>query len=160
MDDFDFYRLYKTLHIVFVAMLAAGVGVELLAGPVVARLKTVQEIRPVAHMMVIAETFMILPASVFLAGFGYATASRANIDLDETWLLLSQILLAAAILTGLFVLRPAAVKLSRAVDTAPDGPIPDDIAAELRNPVPAIAGTALTLVFVFIVYLMVAKPSW
>jgi uncharacterized membrane protein len=160
MSDFDFFRVYKTLHVIFVTMLAAGIGIEMVAGPLVARLKTVEELRPVARMMVIAETYMILPAAIFIAGFGYAAAGRANIDLDTTWLLLAQILLLIAFLVGIFVLRPAAVRLQKAVDAAPNGPIPAEIMSELKNPIPAITGASLTLIFVFITYLMVAKPAW
>ena len=37
MDDFDLYRLLKTLHVLSVLMLGSGIVVESLLGPLMAR---------------------------------------------------------------------------------------------------------------------------
>jgi hypothetical protein len=61
---------------------------------------------------------------------------------------------------GLGILRPAANKLYRMTQEAPDGPITPKIVAQLKQPLPAIAGSSTGLLFVVIIYLMVARPNW
>jgi hypothetical protein len=136
VDDFDFYRLYKTLHILSVTVLAGGIAIESVAGPVLARAQSVQELRAYAKLMVIAQNFLILPGFVLLVGFGYAAAGRANLDLDATWLLIAQILTYTAAVASLGYLRSASMRLSRMVREAPDGPVTPELGREIKNPLP------------------------
>jgi uncharacterized membrane protein len=160
MDDFDFYRLYKTLHVLSVALLAGGITIETVIGPLLPRAGSVQELRAYTRVMKIAENFIILPATLLVIGFGYATASRLNIDLDVTWLLFGQILTYAAAIISLAYLRTAALRADRMARAAPDGPVPEELVRETKNPGPAIVGTLMLIIFIFIVYLMVAQPAW
>jgi hypothetical protein len=93
-------------------------------------------------------------------GFGYATAGRLNIDLDTPWILIGQILTFVAGGLSIGYLRLAALKIDRIARETPDGPVPDAVMQHMRNPGPPLVGATLTVLFVFIVYLMVAKPNW
>jgi len=160
VDDFDLYRLFKTLHVLAVIVLGGGAIMEGLIGPILAKSRSVQELRAYALLIYISENYLSIAAAVFIVIFGYATADRIGYDLGTTWLLLGQILFYIIVAIALTVLRPAASRLYRLVKDAPDGPVPQEIVEELQKPLPAIAGAATGILFVIIVYLMVAKPDW
>lgn len=160
MDDFDLYRLFKTLHVVAVVMLGGGFVLEAICGSLVARAKSVQEVRAYARLIYISENFLSLPAALGIVVFGYLTADRANIDLDETWLLLGQILFYALSALAIAFLRPAANRLYALANAAPDGPVTPELSAQMKKPVAMIVGPVTSVMFVFVIYLMVSKPGW
>jgi len=90
--------------------------------------------------------------------FGYLAADRIGFDLDVTWLLLGQILFYAIV--ALAVLRPAANRLYRLTQEAPDGPLTGEIEAHMKRLGPMLVGPVTTVLFIAIVYLMVSKPNW
>jgi uncharacterized membrane protein len=122
--------------------------------------KSVQEARAYARLLYISENFLSIPAAIALALFGYATADRYGYDLDVTWLALGQILFYGIVLIAIIVLRPAANALYRLTQSTPDGPISLELSAQMKKPQAAIAGSITTVMFVAVVYLMVAKPGW
>lgn len=160
MDDFDLYRLFKTLHVIAVVILGGGFVLEGIAGPLVARATTVQEARAYARLLYISENYLSIPAAIAIAVFGYAAAERINLSLDVTWLMLGQILFYAIVVLALAVLRPASNTLYRLTNAAPDGPITPEIAAQVKKPLAAIAGSLVSVLFAIVIYLMVAKPNW
>ena len=160
MDDFDLYRLFKTLHVIAVVILGGAGIMEGVIGPIVARASSVQEVRAYARLLYISENYLSIPAAILIAVFGYLTADRFGYDLGATWLVLGQILFYVIVAIGLAVLRPAANELYRLTRAAPDGPVTPEIAAQLTKPLPAAMGAATALLFVAIIYLMVARPDW
>lgn len=160
MDDFDWYRLFKTLHVMAVVVLGGGAIMESIVGPIVAKARSVQDVRAYALLLYISENYLSIPAAIAIAVFGYLTADRLDIALDTTWLLLGQLLFYAIVVIALAVLRPAANRLYRLANEAPDGPVTPEIVAQLQQPLPAIAGAVTGLMFFAIIYLMVAKPDW
>lgn len=160
MDDFDLYRLFKTLHVISVVILGGGGIMEGIIGPILARSSSVQEVRAYARLLYISENYLSIPAAIAIAVFGYLTADRLGIDLDTTWLLLGQILFYVIAVIGLGILRPAANELYKLTRTAPDGPVSPEIAVQLSKPLPGAMGALTGVLFVAIIYLMVAKPDW
>jgi uncharacterized membrane protein len=160
VDDFDFYRLYKTLHVLAVIYLGGGIAIETIIGPFLARATSVQELKVLTRISRTTELFVNLPALFLIAGFGYAVAGRANLDLDVTWLLLGQIIFYVAAVVALGYLGIGALILHGRVARLEDGPIPKEMARQLKNPLPPIVGALLTVAYVFIVYLMVSQPDW
>lgn len=160
LDDFDMYRLFKVLHVLSVTLLAGGIAIETAIGPLMARAKSVQELRAYTRLGMISENFIMLPSLVLIIVFGYLTADRLGIDLDTTWILIGQILTFSAAVITIGVLRTMATRLHRKAEEAPDGPVPPELAAQLKNPVAPVLGATMTAVSIFIVYLMVAKPGW
>ena len=160
MDDFDWYRLFKTLHVLGVILLGSGAVFEAVLGPMMPRAANVQELRVYTRILNLVERVIFPVAALLVAGFGYATASRLHIDLTTTWLLLGQILFFVAVGLGFGYLSRASRRLHEAVLATPDGPLTDDLKAQLANPLPAILGGLSTLLFIVIVFLMVDKPNW
>jgi uncharacterized membrane protein len=120
----------------------------------------VQEARAYARLLFISESYLSLPAAIVLAIFGYLTADRVNFDLDLTWLLIGQILFFVIVVLAVAILRPASTRIHRLTEATPDGPVTPEITAMVKNPLPATIGTLATLMYVFVIYLMVAKPDW
>jgi uncharacterized membrane protein len=160
MDDFDLYRLFKTLHVIAVIVLGGGFVLEAIVGVLVARVRTVQEARAYALLLYVSENYLSPAAAVVLAVFGYLTADRFGYDLDVTWLALGQVLFYGIALLAIVFLRSAANQLYSLTRQAPDGPVTPEIAAQLQKPAARIVGPITTVLFVFAIYLMVAKPGW
>lgn len=160
MDDFDLYRLFKTLHVLSIILLGGGFVLEGVIGPLVARAQTVQEARVYARLIYISENYLSIPAAIALAVFGYAAADRGNIDFNVTWLALGQIVFYVIVVFALAFLRPAANRLHRLAQAAPDGPLTPELVAQLKKPQAALVGGVTSVAFAFVVYLMVAKPNW
>jgi uncharacterized membrane protein len=160
MDDFDWYRLFKTLHVVAVVLLGGGFVLEAIVGVLVARVTTVQEARAYARLLYISENFLSLPAAISIAVFGYLTADKLGLSLSETWVALGQVLFYAIAVLAIVFLRSAAKQLYRLTREATDGPLTPEIAAQLKKPAAAIVGPITSIMFVFVIYLMVAKPAW
>ena len=160
MDDFDLYRLFKTLHILAVMALAGGVAIDTLVGPLMAKAKNITELKAYVRMGRISEDYVQIPAAVLIILFGYATADRLGIDLDTTWLLIAQVLFYAVLAVFVLYMRRALKELDTAIRPLPEGPIPDNVRAMITNPMPGIVGSIMGVAFIVIVYLMVAKPAW
>jgi uncharacterized membrane protein len=155
----DLTLTYKTLHILAAFVLGGGFVLEAIAGPLVARAKTVGEVRAYARMMHVSETYLSPPAALILLGFGYATAGRAKFEFSDTWLTLAQVLFYALVALALVFLRPAAAKLNKLAQAAPDGPVTQEIRDQIASPIPKIVGPITSIMFIVIVYLMVWKPG-
>ena len=155
----DLALAYKTIHILAAIVLGGGFVLEAIAGPLVARAQTIGEVRAYARMMHISETYLSPPAALILLGMGYATASRAEFDLADTWLLLAQVLFYAIIALAVLLLRPAAAKLYKAALAEPDGPVSPAFRDRMKSPIPMIVGPVTTIMFIVILYLMVFKPG-
>jgi uncharacterized membrane protein len=65
----------------------------------------------------------------------------------------------AAVAVGIGLLMPGALKTARRAAELPDGPIPDHLRREMERPIFPALGMLLTVAFVVIVYMMVAKPD-
>jgi uncharacterized membrane protein len=160
MDDSDLYRLFKTLHVISAFALGGGFVLEGICGPLVARARSVQEVRAFARLMFISENYLSIPAAIAIFVLGMATADRGNISFDETWLSFGMTLFFVIVILALLVLRPAANRLHRLAEATPDGPVTPELTAQLKNPLLPIVGTLTSIAFVFIIYLMVARPGW
>lgn len=160
MDDFDLYRLFKTLHVVGVLIMGGAGVMEGLIGGILNRPSSVQEVRAYARLMYISQNFLSMPAALAIAISGYLTADRFGYDFNETWLVLGQVLFYTIVAIALLILRPAANELYRLTKDAPDGPVTPEILARLQKPLPAIFGMTTGLMFIALIYLMVARPAW
>jgi len=159
MSDTDLIDLYKWLHILAAMALAGGFVMEGISGPLVAKAKTVGEVRAFSRLMYISETYLSIPAAIIVLGFGYATAGKENRDMSETWLILAQVLFYGIVALALIILRPAANKLHKLAEATPDGPVTPEITAMVKQPLPAIVGMITSVMFVAIVFLMVFQPG-
>jgi uncharacterized membrane protein len=160
MDDFDLYRLFKTLHVIAVVVLGGTFLLEGVVGAIVARARMVAEARAYARLLYISENYIGFPSALAVAIFGYLTIDRLNIDLDVTWLALGQVFFYVIVVLAVAFLRPAANRLYRLTQAAADGPVTPELRAQLSKPIAPIVGAIATVLFVLVIYFMVAKPAW
>jgi uncharacterized membrane protein len=160
VDKYDFFRLFKTLHVIFVVLLGSGFVIETITGIWAGRARSIAELRVYARLIAFSENLLSPAAALGIAAFGYAAADRGGFDLGTTWLVLAQVLFLAIVVLALVFLRPAARRLDALAKAAPDGPVTLEIAAYLKSPLFPIVGTLVSVFFVFIIYLMVSKPAW
>lgn len=153
------YEVLKMLHVFAVILLGGTILLNTLIGRVLPRVTQVAELRPLTQVMR-TNLYLDIVALLTIPLFGYATAGDGGLSLSTTWLLVSQVLFWVAVAVVLAVLIPGSWRLTNRVKSLPDGPLPEDLIEELKNPLPAIVGGVLTLFFLFIVYLMVVKPAW
>jgi uncharacterized membrane protein len=153
------HEVLKLFHILAVILLGGAILVDTLTGIVLPRLKLAAELRALTRVMRVNQYIGVV-AIILIPVFGYALAAEDETSLGTTWLLVSQVLFWAAVVASWTVLVPGSLRIARRAEALPDGPIPDEVMKELRNPIFPALGSLLTLFFVFILYLMVVQPGW
>lgn len=153
------YNTLKSLHVLAVTLLAAGIGVESILGPIMGRTTNMRDLKLLATISRNAEMFALIPGVILIPIFGYATVAKGSWELSSTWLIIGQVLFWTAAAIGMGFLARASLDLHSRVKDMPDGPIPEDLEKQLRSPLFPIAGAALTIMFVAIVVDMVTKPG-
>lgn len=152
-------ELLKILHLLFVIVGFAGfIGYDVVM-PMAARSKDLALVRAALGFATILD---LLALSGFtLAGFlGLGLAAYQDWDFGEnTWLNISATLWIVAVLVSLFILRPNLRRLNEMAAEAPGPEVGEQLAAQFKRPLQAIAHNLLTLTFLIILYLMVAKPG-
>jgi uncharacterized membrane protein len=151
------YEELKTLHVLAVIFLGGTIVVDSLTGMTMPRLATVGELRAITRLSRINQ-YLGLTAAALVPIFGYLTANDGSWSLGTGWLVVGQALFWMSVAVGIFVLMPGALRLAKRTADLPDGPIPDDVKAEMARPIFPALGILLTIAFVVIVYMMVAKP--
>ena len=101
----------------------------------------------------------VLPALFILGGlFGLLTAISFGYPLFAPWLVIAYVLFATMFLIGVTENRTWPMRMAKALEAAPDGPVTPQI-AELFSSTRTIAFTVLDIVVVFaIIFDMVVKP--
>lgn len=153
----DAATFWKFLHIssMFLAV-SIFVGQGMLSGTV-ARSGDVQAIR---RVLAAEDRFAPVGGGVFLLGivFGFVTAIVGDFDLTQTWLVIGYVLAALILVTAFVYHIPTATKLKALADASPD----DEPSAELRAFVDAPIGRVVNVIdgvlWLALIYVMVAKP--
>lgn len=148
---------WKFLHIasMFVAV-SIFVGQGMLSGAVARS----GDVRAIRRVLAAEDRFAPIGGGVFLLGvvFGFVTAIVGNFDLTQTWLVIGYVLAALILLTAFVYHIPTATKLKALADASPD----DEPSAELRAFVDAPIGRVVNVIdgvlWLALIYVMVAKP--
>ena len=148
---------WKFLHIasMFLAV-SIFVGQGMLSGAV-ARSGDVRALRRVLRA---EDRFAPVGGGVFLLGivFGFVTAIVGDLDLTQTWLIIAYVL-ATAILVNAFVYHiPQARKLEAAAEARPDDQMSPELRALVETPSVIWVNVYDGLLWLAVIYLMVAKP--
>jgi hypothetical protein len=148
---------WKFLHIASMfAAVSIFVGQGMLSG-LVARSGDVHALR---RVLSIEDRFAPVGGGIFLLGivFGFITAISGDLDLTATWLVIGYVLAATIFVTGFAYHMPYATKLKAAAEASPD----DGASNELRALVDAPSGRWVNafdgVVWLALIYVMVAKP--
>jgi uncharacterized membrane protein len=153
----DAATFWKFLHIssMFLAV-SIFVGQGMLSGTVARS----GDVRAIRRVLAAEDRFAPVGGGVFLLGivFGFVTAIVGDFDLTQTWLVIGYVLAALILVTAFVYHIPTATKLKALADASPD----DEPSAELRAFVDAPIGRVVNVIdgvlWLALIYVMVAKP--
>lgn len=153
----EWFVAFKYLHVAsmfFAVALALSGEIVLrrvaLGGDVRAIRATVAQVRPLGNASTV----------LFLAGlaFGVVAALTGQFDLLAPWLLLSYAAFVGAMLIGMLVTEPWAVRLGEAAGASPDDAPSDTLRSVIAEPAARAGIWALMALVAVLVFLMVVKP--
>jgi hypothetical protein len=154
------YNVALFLHIGVVITSFMIAGVLHVSFHVLARAKSVQEMRPFARLIHRLEPLLPILA-IFIFGFGMwlIGASHKAWHLGDGWILAALITL--IVIEGMAgaLLAPRTKKLVAAIEAAGDGDVTPDLRSLARNPMMWDVGHIATVGFLGVVFDMTNKPS-
>jgi hypothetical protein len=149
--------IWKFLHITAMfATVSVFVGQGLLSNGI-ARSRDVRSIR---RTLAVEERFAPIGGALFVSGivFGVITALTGDLDLTAPWLLISYGIVAVIFATGIGYHGPRGRKLKALADASPE----DEPSETLRQAIEAPSARVVTavdgLLWVAVIFTMVAKP--
>ena len=137
------------IHLVGLAVLAGGMGLEIAIITMMRRAKGVQELRVWAGLGKIIDDFKLMPAAVLvLVLSGGYLVDKAGEEWSEGWISFSLLAVIVATAAGIAVIAPRINSISTTAGAAPDGPVPPAIAGQINDPllIASIHGNAMLLV--------------
>ncbi|MCI0636314.1 MAG: DUF2269 domain-containing protein [Actinobacteria bacterium] len=148
---------WKFLHIasMFLAV-SIFVGQGMLSGAVARS----GDVRALRRVLAAEDRFAPVGGGIFLLGivFGFVTAIVGDLDLTQTWLVIGYALSAVILLNAFVYHVPQARKLEAAAEASPDDRPSDELRALIQAPSLVWMNAFDGLVWLAIIYVMVAKP--
>jgi len=154
----DGWEVAIFVHILGVFAMAGGATMFMVLFGMMRRAANVQEVRVLAAVAAVVERAFPAAAVVLLLSGGYIVADR-DLHWSSGWINMSALALIIATAIGAVVNRPKTSAVRAAAEAAPDGPVPEDLAAMIADPVLFGAVHALMLVVVAILWNMTTKPG-
>jgi uncharacterized membrane protein len=148
------------VHLVGLAVLAGGMGLELTIITMLRRAKGTQEVGVWAGLGKMMDDFKLMPAAalILVISGGYLV-DKVGEEWGEGWILFSLIAVIVASVAGFGVIAPRFKSIAEAASAGPDGPVPAAIAGQINDPllIASIHGNAMLLVG--IIWNMTIRPG-
>jgi hypothetical protein len=90
--------------------------------------------------------------------FGFVTAVVGDFDLTQTWLVIGYVLAALVLVTASAYHVPTATKLKTLADASPDDEPSAELMAFARAPIGGVVNVIDGVLWLALIYVMVAKP--
>lgn len=154
------YNVALFLHVSVVIASFAIAAVLHAALHVLPRAKTVEQMRPFAHLVHRLEPLLPILA-IFILGFGFwlIGASHKEWHVGDGWILTGLITLIVIEALAGALLAPHSKALVAAVDAAPDGPPSAELRKQTQDPFIWYLAHIATVGFLGVVFVMINKPS-
>lgn len=160
MGEISQYNVAVFLHVTVVIASFAIAAVLHAALHVLPRAKTVDQMRPFAHLVHRLEPLLPILA-IFILGFGFwiVGASHKVWHIKDGWILTALITL--VVIEGLAgaLLAPHSKKLVQAIEAAPDGAPSAELRQQALDPFIWYLAHVATFGFLGVVFVMFNKPS-
>ncbi|NUR61115.1 MAG: hypothetical protein HOV87_21010 [Catenulispora sp.] len=145
-------------HVLGAVVLIAGIGLESYAVSAAGRATTVAELRLAVRPARVLPALMPL-ATLLMTGCGLAlVAHDSDFRFGDAWVVAAiGIVVAISVVGGGFSGRPA-TRLLDAADAAPAGPLPEHLAALVRDPVLVASARITAIAAVWAIWLMSVRP--
>lgn len=149
--------LWKFAHI---AAMFAAVSIFVGQGMLEGAIARSGDVRALRRVLAAEDRFAPAGGGLFLLGiaFGFVAALVGSFNLAEPWLLIGYVL-AAIILVNAFAYHvPTANKLKALSDASPDDGASPELRAAIEAPIGAVMNVVDGLVWLALIFVMVAKP--
>ena len=154
----DSYELALFIHFLGVFAMAGAATTFVLLLAMLRRSKNVQEVRLWSGLA--AKVDKLFPAAVVvLLLSGVFLVGDKNLEWGDGWINVSLITLIAMAIVGVLINTRKINAIERAANAAPDGALPQVLAAQISDPVLFGATHALTLAVIAIIWNMTVKPG-
>jgi uncharacterized membrane protein len=153
----DALVLWKFLHI---AAMFAAVSIFVGQGMLEGAVARSGDVRALRRVLAAEDRFAPIGGVLFLLGigFGIAAAIAGNLDLAQAWLVIAYVLAAIILINAFAYHIPTANKLKALAAASAD----DEASADLRAAIDAPIGTVMNVVdgvvWLALIFVMVAKP--
>lgn len=153
------YQLYLFFHIAGAFLLLTATGATTGAGIALGRTTRAATATTLLRMMRVSELVVRSIGAVLVIVFGALLVGETGHSWGEGWLSAALTLVVISIALGHgYLMRQLRGSLAIA-ERLGDGPVSPELEARLKNPVPAVVGTALDLSFFLILWLMIVRPG-
>jgi hypothetical protein len=151
------YLLALFVHIVGAIGVFVGIGVWLFAVASVRRAQEVAQVRALAGLTVSSGNVAV--GGVLLIGVAGIYMALTTQVWQSAWIDVATVSFVLLAPLGVFVIDPRIRALAKAANAAPDGPVPDTLAAYTHDPIVSIGLHTYVGVLLGIVFLMTTKPT-
>jgi uncharacterized membrane protein len=149
--------LWKFLHI---AAMFGAVSIFVGQGLLSTAIANTGDVRAMRRTLAVEARFAPAGGVLFILGivFGFITAQTADLDLTQTWLLIAYGLAALILVIGVAYHGPRDRKLRALVEASPEDGPSDALRAFAEAPSDRVVRAIDLLLWLGIIYVMVAKP--
>ncbi len=148
---------WKFLHI---AAMFGAVSIFVGQGVLSAAIASTGDVRAIRRTLAVESRFAPAGGALFILGivFGFITAQTGDFDLTQTWLLIAYGLTALILAIGIGYHGRRDRKLRVLVEASPEDAPSGDLRALLEAPSARVVGVIDLLLWLGVIYVMVAKP--
>jgi len=146
------------LHLLGVFLVSGGAVSSILILAMLRRSETVQDVRMWANLAAIVDRIFPV-ATILLLATGIWLVSDGDWSWSDGWINVSLIGLILIALAGFLIATRKIVAIDRAAADAPDGPVPQVLAAQITDPMLFATTHAATLGTLAIIWNMTTKPG-
>ncbi|MGZ6391116.1 MAG: DUF2269 family protein [Ktedonobacterales bacterium] len=151
------YTLALYIHVIGAICIFTGIGIWLFSAAVLRRALSVEQVRLIARPTVACGN-LVVGALLILGAAGIYMALTAWDARRAPWIVVATVTFLLLGPIGAFVLDPRLRAIARIARSAPDGPLPADLALRVRDPVLGAGLQIFIAMLAGIVFLMITKP--
>lgn len=153
----DAMELWKFGHI---AAMFASVSIFVGQGMLEGAVARSGDVRALRHVLAAEDRFAPVGGGIFLLGIalGVITAIVGAFDLTQTWLVIGYVLSAIILVNAFAYHIPTANKLKALAAASPDDQPSPELRAAIDAPIGAVMIVVDSLVWLALIFVMVAKP--
>lgn len=151
------YPLILFAHVIGAICIFTGIGIWLFSAAALRRAVSVEQVRLIAAPAIVCGN-LVVGALFILGAAGIYMALTVWDGARQPWIIVATVSFLLLGPGGAFVLDPRLRAIARMAHSAPDGPLPEELARRVRDPI-LEAGLRIYVSMLFgIVFLMITKP--
>ena len=152
------YILALFAHVIGAIGIFTGIGIWLFSATALRRAVSVEQVRLIAGPTIVCGN-VVVGAIVLLGVAGIYMALTVWSEQRPAWIIVATVGFLLLAPFGAFVLDPRLQAIARMARSAPDGPLPEELAARVRDPILGAGLQIFVAMLLGVVFLMVTKPQ-